>query len=302
MEMRTSLYLPFEGIVINGVKGENFLLHYLLRTGPTYRIVVHESEEWLKQTESPLYGDRINIIPKKEFNRYTEISENFFLPIIEGMKYIERNGEKFPPMNLIFDLSRALFLIMMGNKYKARIYETVFMDFALNKISIIERYKEDIPEEGYERAMHLKTYLTSYKQFNESGFATNTSYDIHKDFRELLFNEEVQAISEEGYKLGLIGVNLDKTLFNIREKVTKFLHSNKLPWLSGTLYGLLCLGASDPRLATLTPTVALLSKEIQGLDLREYAPPIEIPRMHFEGSVMFQPVNQKFSFFKRAPP
>lgn len=301
MEMRTSLYLPIESIVIDGTKGENLLLHYLLRTGPTYRVIVHESEDWLKLTDSPLYGDRIEIIPKKEFDQYTEISENFFFPIIEGIKYLEQNGKKISPQNLIFDLSRALFMVMMGNKYKARIYESNFLYDALEKISIIERYKEDIPEEGYERAMQLKTYLTSYKQFDESGFSTNESYDIHKEFRELLFNEEIQAISEEGYKLGLIGINLDKTLFNIREKVTKFLHSNKFPWLSGTLYTLLCLETLDPTskywLAALGPTVTYFSKKIQGLDLREYAPPIERPRMYFEGVIMFQPVNLKFSFF-----
>ena len=54
-------------------------------------------------------------------------------------------------------------------------------------------------------------------------------------------------------------------------------------------------------LQVLGPSVNELTRKIKGLDFREYAPPLERPRMYFEGVFMFQPVTSKLSFFVSRP-
>ncbi|MBW1669643.1 MAG: hypothetical protein JRJ66_16675 [Deltaproteobacteria bacterium] len=299
--MTTSLYLPLEEFVVNGQRGESLLLNELLKTGPCYRLIVHESEEWLKLKEVYEYYDRIEVIPNKLWEEYTEISEKFFEPLIDGIKYVEYGKSKYHPKQLVTDLSRALFLIMVGNRYNARIYDSHMISDTIKQLDYLEKNREHLNEDGFERLEAFSKLIRSYQGDWIEGISQSGDYDVYKDVSKLLSYDKIKYLSEKNYKLGILGENFNEVKLEIKEAVTEIIKSNFFPWIIETTYHLMGIGLNEvigsEYYHSLGPTLSLLTKEIQGLDFREYAPPVVRERfLYVDGVFMSQPVNSKVYF------
>ena len=148
----------------------------------------------------------------------------------------------------------------------------------------------------------FRQLLSSYNSFNEYGFDINENYPLHKEFRKILFEEEINKLLEQKHLLGLISANFDKILFNIKEIVTNFVKSKKYPYLNDLIYPIMCfqLPTSD-RVKILALLGKFFLNKLPECDFREYAPPLENPRLPFNDTISFNPVNMRISRFVAGP-
>ena len=110
------------------------ILESLLANGPAYKLVAHESDEWRKIEEEPLWCGMIEIISDKEEEKVIEEVNSFFAPCIEGIPYVEnKEGRKFTPDLLTNLLRKLLSHILIANQHKAWIYGDDIIEEALDQ-------------------------------------------------------------------------------------------------------------------------------------------------------------------------
>jgi len=302
--MKTKLYIPFTGFVINNEKGEKILYENLVQSGPAYQLVVHESPEWLRIKDEMPRADIIEIIPEKKAQEYKEIVNKFFSPITEAAPFYEFEGEKYPSDNLTMDLRRALTYIMIGYDYKARIYEDDILKETSSTSRILMDYKDVFSEDAINRVMFVEKLIMGYRKDDIDTISINQDSRIFNDLMDLLDKEKIELLSEKNHLFGVLNTKKDMLKRDLRELIAEILNEEWLPYLVRAPTLALSYYSSLPKIMQILTFLSdLASKVLAKYDFREYAPPIQDPKLYLlgkgEGSFMFTWFNYEYKFFKK---
>src|SRR5208283_2816961 len=107
-------YLPFinftlgDDIDLNRMGSTTVLYENIVQSGPSYRLIVHDSPEWRELSEQISSPEKIFVISEQESRKYADLAKKFFSPITEAASYYEVDGRKQPMINLTRGLRRAL--------------------------------------------------------------------------------------------------------------------------------------------------------------------------------------------------
>lgn len=290
--MKTTVYIPFTDFTINNKRGELQVFESLVQNGPAYRLIVHESPEWFKIRESLSNEKAIEILPREQEEEFTEKAKAFFLPVIEDVGSFfcwKGDNRLIPSENLTSDLRRALSYILIAHDYKARIYEDEILCDSLREIDIIKNSQENVAfsKESLKRIEAFKKLILAYEARSIDSLSVNEDTRIFHDFMDLLDNAEVKRLSEKNYLFGILEINKEKLVRDIREVITGIAKSKPLPYVLTVPSSILIYYITrslDP-LKGIVADVALdwalnyFCDRIKGLDLREYAPPIQRPNL-----------------------
>jgi hypothetical protein len=277
-EELTGLYIPLTDFKIKEQDGFKILYNHLIKSGPAYRLIVHESNEWYKikdQIENP---EQIIILDSKEANHYKELSLDFFAPITQAAPYYkDEKGNKCSMLNLAMDLRRALSYILIAHDYKARIYDDDILDY-FNPIGGLEQ--NHFSEDSLNRVRFVDCLLKGYKKSNIPSISVNQNNSDFKTVRQLLESIEIRELSLLNYCFGEVQIRKNLLVDQVRDKVEAILHNSWFPYvLSGATLGLsYCLNLADIRPALIF--LAGISGHALGkIKFEEYIPPIEDPKL-----------------------
>ncbi len=95
--MKTKLYLPIIGFIVNNQQGEEILFENLVQSGPAYHLIVHESPAWHDIRDRLPDPNLLDIISEKKANEYKSIVNGFFRPYMKQLLImLITMGEKIP--------------------------------------------------------------------------------------------------------------------------------------------------------------------------------------------------------------
>lgn len=303
----SSLYIPFIDFVINDEDGHKVLYENLVQSGPAYTLIVHESPVWLEIKDEMPWPEMIEIISNKKAQEYKQIVNRFFSPITEATPYYIIGGKKHPAKNLTTDLSRALSYILIAHDYRARIYEDDILrcDFMLSRL--LEENKKTFSEECVFRVEFVENLIRGYQKDSVSTLSVNKDPRIFNDLMNLLSKEETKMLSEKNYLFGTLSVKKDILKREIQELLTQIVKNEWFPYIAQAAGVAL---SYHPDLSSVEKILSLLAgagaKILSKFDFREYAPPIQSPRLFEPVSsrdmnfFSYTPFNYEFAFF--APP
>lgn len=288
---------------MNNLNGQKILYENLVQSGPAYKLVVHESPQWLEIKDKMPKADMIEIISDKKAQEYKDIVNNFFSPISENIPYYNSGKERMPTENLTANLRRALSYILIAHDYKATIYEDAIINniksgpnLSVRLSNTNTKQKQVIfSEDIIRRIKFMENLILGYKTENVDTLSVNRDSRIFNDLIDLLNKEQIKTLSEQFHLFGVANISKDLLIRNIKEGITQVLKSEWFPYLvGGTVislsyyYSLLEL---EPALSYLT---GLGAKILGKFDFREYAPPIQNPQLFRFG-------NKQFSSFSYTP-
>lgn len=308
--LRNSLYIPFTDFQVNNLDGQKVLYENLVQSGPAYKLVVHESPNWLEIKDKMPNADMIEIIPDKRAQEYKDMVNDFFSPIADNAHYYGSNEQKMPIENLTTDLRRALSYVLIAHDYKATIYEDDFVNdikseprLSVKLSNTNTAQKVVFSEEIIKRVKFVEDLVCGYEKGNVETISVNRDARIFNDLIDLLDKEQILNLSEQFHLFGMVSVSKDLLIHNIKEAITQLLKNEWFPYLAGGTtialsyyYSLLDL---EPALSFLT---ALGAKILGRFDLREYAPPIQDPQlfrfgMKELGIFSYKPFNYEYKIF-----
>ena len=303
--MKTTLYLPFKNFLINNKDGTTVIYESLIRNGPSYNLVVHESESWNQLRDSLPDKKIIKIISKKEEEIILESTDRYFSSITERIPYIEINGEKHPPKQLTTDFNRALSYFYIGHRYKARILDDDFISNVNLGLSNTLKEKK-FSEEDVQKIALIEGLISGYKKEEVSTLSVNNDKRIINDLLNLLEVDEIKTLSELNYNYGLISVKKDQLTRNVKELITDILQKEYLKYIIKAPFLIASFYTSSKYLFALSFTGDILSNFLKGCDFREYAPPIDCDPIinNFsieEGLYMYEYFNNKAHVFYPSP-
>jgi hypothetical protein len=302
--MLTSLYIPFTDFVINDLDGQKILYENLVQSGPSYRLIVHDSPAWWEIRDKMCFSEGLRIISEKEAAHYIEISKKFFSPITEAAPYYEIKGQRFPMSNLTTDLRRALLYILIAHDHGARIYEDDILRLDSSVVEILKRNSETFSQEALSRAEFVEKLLAGYQRDSINTLSVNCDARIFSDLMKLLENEEIKELSSLNYLFGKLNVEKNWIKREIKQKLTEIVQNSKFEYLvKGVALGL----SYHPDLESVGKILMFLSevgaKILSRFDLKEYSPPIEDPQLFKYANLngintfSYKPFDYDLSFF-----
>ena len=307
--MATSLYIPFTNFEINDKDGQILLYENLVQSGPAYKLIVHESPAWLKIKDQMFFHETLEIITNKKAEEYKKIVNEFFSPITEAIPYYEIGNEKHPPANLTTDLRRALSYILIAHDYKARIYEDSILKYNTHLSQLLEKYKEVFSEEAILNVRFVENLLKGYKMDSVSTLSVNNDPRIFRDIMDLLDKAEVKTLSERNHLFGVLAVKKDMLKREIKERLTQIVKNEWFPYVA-EFTGLIL--SYHPDFGLVEKSLSFLSglgaRILGKYDFREYAPPIQSPRLfELEKSnginvFTYEPFNYHYGIFNARIP
>jgi hypothetical protein len=310
MQNLSSIYVPFTHFEINNKTGELMLFEEIVKNGPVYKLIVHESEGWEYVREnlidpSSVFG--VTVISDKEAERYAKKADLFFSSIIEEVRpYYLVDNKKVPSSNLTFDLSRFLSYILIANKYKATIYEDDILTDPLEWITVIKNNRKAFSDDSLKRIEAIEALIRSYESHDTSGLSMNKSPAIYSDFARILGSHEIQNLSQMRHRLGLMNIRKNQLIREIKARIAKILPSKEFRYLTDIGVTVFCI--QDPALskaaAVLVPLIGYLTECLSELDLYDYAPPVQDPLMFLPDpsipgiqSFGYKPFNHRVAFY-----
>jgi len=306
--LRNRLYIPFINFQLNNLDGQKILYENLVQSGPAYKLVVHESPQWLEIKDKMPNADMIEIILDKKAQEYKNMVNDFFSPISENAPYYSSGKERMPTENLTTDLRRALSYVLIAHDYEATIYEDeIIRDIKSEpKLSVrlsntnTEQGKVIFSEDIINRVKFVENLILGYKTENVDTISVNKDARIFNDLIDLLDKEQIKTLSEQFHLFGLVNVTKDLLIHNIKDRITQILKNEWFPYLVGGTSISLSYYYSK---LDLEPALTLLSevgaKILSKFDFREYAPPIQAPKLFELGkerfnSFSYTPFNYEF--------
>jgi hypothetical protein len=302
----TSLYLPFKDFKINEKDGNPFIYKSLIENGPSYKLIVHESESWLSIKEKMPKGDMIEIIEKKDEEKYLDVVNNYFKPIIETIPQgYDINGKRYPPRQLTSDLNRALSYIYIASKYNARILDD---DFFNMDMTLSEKLPENVfSEDSINRIKLIENLLSGYKKVNVTTLSSKETFDDYANLMNLLDDELVKKLSGINYAFGLIETKKDELIRDISVIATEIFSTDMFQWIVLAPFVIITLVDAPKYYETLSYFGGLTATLLRGHDFRKYAPPI-IPKaiisyIEFDqGLFSLNPFNDHVYISTQTPP
>lgn len=309
--MQASLYIPFVDLVINDSDGQKILYENLVQSGPAYKLVVHESPTWLRIKDEMPWPEMIEIISEKEAQNYKEIVDKFFSPITEAIPYLIVGNKKQPSYNLTIELRRVLSYILIAHDHKSRIYsddinERVIYLFA-NKTKLsnwLEQQKNVFSEEAIECTKFVEDLLSGYHRDSVPTLSVNRDPRIFDDLMDLLKKEEIKKLSAKNHLFGVLAARKDILVRDLKEITTQIVKNAYFPYLvSGVLLALSYYLSSSEMEKVISSLSGLGAKILSRFDFREYAPPIQSPRLFTlvnksgVGSFSYKPFNYQMKIF-----
>jgi len=306
--LATRLYIPFTDFIINDKDGQKLLYENLVQSGPAYKLIVHESPAWLAIKEKMFWHETIEIISNKKAEEYKEIVYRFFSPITEAIPYYTVDNEKHPTENLTTDLRRALSYILIAHDYKARIFEDDILKYDLRLSELLKKHKNVFPEEGVSRVEFTEKLIEGYQIDSIPTLSVNKDPRIFNDLIKLLDKEEVKLLSEKNHLFGVLKVKKGILKSEIRDLLTQIVKYEWFPYIAQAA-GLALSYYPDigPAEKSLSFLAGLGAKILSKYDFREYAPPVQSPRMlELENSrgmnfFSYTPFNYAVKLFIPAP-
>jgi hypothetical protein len=306
--MKTTLYLPILDFTINDANGELALYKTLVQSGPSYKLVVHESPQWHKICEEIAGFEDIIILSQKDADHYKDLANKFFSPITEeASPYYFVDGQTRPIANLTSDLRCALSWILIAHDYKARIYDDEIFDVNPNVSSSLQS-SGGFSDEAINRAKFVENLLAGYQKNSVDTLSVNKDPEILTKLMNIMDKEEIKDLSCLNYKFGELRAEKNKLKRDVEQKLTEIIKNEWFP----EMVGLAAVGISYyPNLATVGPAIGALSaigaKVLSRFDFREYSPPIEdvnlftFARPQADGVVTssYKSFNREYSFFVR---
>lgn len=301
----TSLYIPFTNFVINDKNGQQLLYENLVQSGPAFKLIVHEWPTWLKIRDEIFWKGAIEIIPNKKAEEYQEIVNGFFSPITEAVPYYTTKEGWYPTSNLTTDLRRALSYILIAHDYKARIYENDILHAHKARLSEqLKGNKEIFSEEGISRIEFVEKLIKGYQTDSVFALSVNKDPRIFNDLINLISQEEVEMLSKKNYLLGVVNAKKDMLKREIQQLVTEIVKFKWFPYIAQAGGLLLSYYTSLSEVEKFLPFLSHVgAKILSKYDFREYAPPIQSPRLfeleNAKGVNFFSytPFNYEVSFF-----
>lgn len=302
--METSLYIPFTDFTVNNKDGQSLLYENLVQSGPAYKLIVHESPAWREIEERTPWHGVIEVISRSKAEEYKELVHKFFSPITEAAQYYEVGGTKYPTENLTADLRRALSYIIIAHDYKARIYEDDITRYEPTLSTFLKSHKNVFSEEGISRVQFAENLLNGYQMDSVSTLTVNNDRRIFNDLMTLLNKEEVKMLSDRNYFFGVLKAKKEMLKREIQKLLTAIVKNEWFPYVAQAA-GLAVSYYPDfsPMEKTLSFLTGLGGKILSRYDFREYAPPIQRPRL-FElvdsdgmNFFSYKPFNHEFKFF-----
>jgi hypothetical protein len=273
---KTGLYIPLLNFKINNTDGEKILFENLVQSGPSYRLIVHDSPAWRSLSENIASSEEITIISDKEAESYIELAKKFFAPVTESAKYYETSGTMYPMINLTADLRRALSYILIGHRYKARIFDDSIFDIDYKLPDMMKSQTDFFGTDAIKRIEFVTEFLKAYKHDKLPTLSTNCNAKTFDELITILEKEEVKELSGINHLFGQINAEKNTLKRDIEQKITEIVKYRWFPHLTGA--AALGLGYI-PNLTVYSPIIAFLadvgSQELSNYDFREFAPPIE---------------------------
>lgn len=303
--MRTTLYLPFKDFQINNKDGTPIIYESLIRNGPSYKLVVHESDSWNKFRDSLSDKNIIEIISKKEEELILETTDRYFSSITESIPYIEMNGRKYPSKQLTTDFNRALSYFYIAHHYKARILGDDFIkDINLGLSKTLK--EKEFSDEDVQKIALIEGLVSGYKTEEISTLSINKDRRIINDLLDLLEIDEIKTLSELNYNYGLISVKKDQLIRKSKELITDILQKEYLKYIIKAPFLISSFYMNQTYLFALSFIGDIVSTLLKGSDFREYAPPIDCEPIinNFgieEGLYMYGYFNYKAHIFTTPP-
>lgn len=99
--MTSSLYVPlshFEILKPHKEEGLKLIYENLVQSGPAYKLVVHDSPEWVALKDKLPWPEMIEIIPNRKAEEYVKTAHEFVVPIMSSLGVYKRfatDGIKF---------------------------------------------------------------------------------------------------------------------------------------------------------------------------------------------------------------
>lgn len=226
-----SLYLPFKDFQINQKDGNPLIYKSLIENGPSYRLIVHESESWLSLKDKMPNGDMIEIIDIEEEKKYLDAVNDYFNPITETIPQgYDIKGKRYPPLQLTSDFNRVLSYIYIASKYDARILDDDFFDLDL---SLSSKLPIDVfSEDSINRIKLIENLLSGYKNSNISTLYSKDTFEDYDNLMRLLENESVKKLSGINYTFGLIGIKIDELIRDSQSLATEIFSTDMFPWIA----------------------------------------------------------------------
>ncbi len=294
--METGIYLPFinftlgDDIDLNRMGSTTVLYENIVQSGPSYRLIVHDSPEWRELSEQISSPEKIFVISEQESRKYADLAKKFFSPITEAASYYEVDGRKQPMINLTRGLRRALSYVLIGYDYNARIFDDTILEIDDALIGALKKNRI-FTEEAIRRAEFVVNLLKGYRRDSITSLSINCEAKKFDELVTALEREEVKELSGLNHLFGAINVEKNALKRSVKQKVTQIIKNRWFPHAAGAI----ALGLSYiPNLLTIGPIISFLTdvgaQELSNYDFKEYAPPIQDPKLYMtqrggEGSI-----------------
>jgi len=186
--------------------------------------------------------------------------------------------------------------ILIAHDYKATIYEDDIINDIKSetKLSVrlsntnTEQKKVIFSEDIIKRVKFVENLILGYKTENVDTISVNRDARIFNDLIDLLDKEQIKTLSEQFHLFGVVNASKDLLIHNIKEGITQILKNEWFPYLAGGTSISLCYIYSK---LDLEPILTLLSevgaKLLSRFDFRNYAPPIQNPKLFMFGKEQF---------------
>jgi len=205
--------------------------------------------------------------------------------------------------NLFSCYQRALSCFLIAHKYKARIYDEDILTCNLNLSSNLRPNK--IPEDAILPVEFVERLAAGYKTDSIPTLSVNNNCDILKEYYRILSKTDVQNLSKQNYRFGVLNVNKQLLKLELRDKLTEIVQDSWTPlFVDGAMIPLSYLTQDY------TPWIDMLAnaglKILSYYDLREYAPPIQNPQLYqytHSGSAVlsYEPFNLEMTIRVQLP-
>lgn len=133
--MTTHLYIPFTNFKINKEAGHRLLFENLVRNGPAYKLIVHDSPGWVEIRDKMPWPEMIETISEKKAEKYAHTAYQFFLPVASELgladkEHIKDTSLEFDNLVKLNRYKQILAYLMIAYDYKARILGDFFLKHA----------------------------------------------------------------------------------------------------------------------------------------------------------------------------
>jgi hypothetical protein len=247
----------------------------IMESGPSYKLIVHESPTWLSIKDELSNKNLIEIISKKKGQEYIEIVDRYFAPVSE-IGQIKVNGTvKDLAYNLIINHRKYLTYLLIAQEHSARIGDLVSPSIELISKSL-EASGDLFSEEAIIKTKFVETIINSYNLLNIPSFSTNGKIENFNELQSILDNEKIKFYSEMNYRFCYYKSRKDALIHQLRDVGTEILQDKLLPlFLISTFTPLRYFEGTPNYFYLLQTFTGILALFLRDQDFRLKAPPFQ---------------------------